>query len=210
MSDEQKKINSKVHTKPPKDTLMIIIAVAIFALGLIIIGYFLYTKRAKSPTAKVQTNISCVKKTALKLVEDEYMSGVFEVGTQVNVLENFYSCNTPQRGDIVYYKFSEHIPPVVRFVRGIPGDNYQLKEDKNKKGRWTISINGKQINSGDEAYYIESNSVPPLKTYELSRHGLLRDDEYILLGNKSPSASDSSNLGLINKSALVGKVVTQE
>lgn len=185
--------------------------VALLILGLLCVGYFLFLRRTKIPKAVViQENTSCVKEPTLKTVEDEFMSGVFEMGTQVNVLENYYDCNTPQNGDIVYYKFSENIAPAVRFVRGVPGDRYSLQEDKTKAGLWTISVNDEPIMAGAEKYYIESNSVPPLKTYELSRHGLLQNDEYILLGNKSPSISDSSNFGLIKKKTLVGKVLLKK
>ena len=99
---------------------------------------------------------------------------------------------------------------MARWVRGLPGDKYTLTENTEKKGRWDILINGEKVKGAGGDYFIESNTVPPLKTYELSRGGVLRPDEYILLSNTPPGLSDSSNLGLVSKKALLGKVVTNE
>jgi hypothetical protein len=207
MSTAKPATTSNSQKSKIKDNLLGNLTVALFVLGLFCVGYVIYVQFSKKASIAKTGNLDCVKKAELQAVSDEFMAGLLEKDAKVKVLENFYNCNAPKVGDLAWYRFSDQIPPVVRFIRGVPGDRYTLKESSDKKGFWTISINNKEVMTSSGPYLIQSSSVPPLKTYELSRNGLLLDDEYILLGNTSPSISDSSNLGLIHKKNLIGKVV---
>jgi hypothetical protein len=201
---------NKMKLSLHKDKWLNTISIGLFVIGLACVGYVLISNFIKKRELANLGNLDCVTATDLARVEDEHMSGVFEKGETLKVLTGFYNCNEAKRGEIAWFRFSEHISPVARFIRGLPGDKYALTENPAKKGQWTLSINGEQVKAGSEIYYLESNTVPPLKTYEISRGGVLRPDEYILLSNKPPGLSDSSNLGLINKKALVGKVIPKE
>ncbi len=189
-----------------KDKLLNTVTISLFVLGALCVLYVILSNYLKKrETAKIG-NMDCVKETKLIAVGDEHMEGLFSKGSQVSVLDNFYNCNDVKRGEYALYRFSPQIDPVVRTVQGVPGDRYSLTEDTAQKGSWKISINGEPVKVNGQDYYIQSNTVPPLKTYELSRGGVLGADEYILLSNVPPGLSDSSNLGLINKKDLVGKV----
>ncbi len=192
-----------------KDKLLNTITIGLFTLGLLCVAYVVISNVLKNRETKNIGNMDCVKETKIVTVQDEHMSGLFEKNASAQILENFYNCNEVRRGDFAWYRFSPQIDPVIRIVKGLPGDKYMLTEytDKEKKGKWTISINGETVKNNDQEYYIQSNTVPPLKTYELSRGGVLGPDEYILLSNVPPGLSDSSNLGLIDKKSLAGKAL---
>ncbi len=195
MTSEQKHTNWLQH-----------VTTVLFVIGLMCVLYVVISNFMKKSELAKSGNLDCVKATVLYTVSDEFMKGLYEKDTQVKALENYYNCNLPQKGDIVMYRFTEQIPPVVRFVRGVPGDRYKLTIINKKKGLWSIKVNDEEVKTESGPYLIESNSVPPLKTYEISRRGVLLKDEYLLFGNVSPSISDSSNLGLISAKFLVGKV----
>jgi hypothetical protein len=192
-----------------KDKLLNTITIGLFVLGILCVAYVVISNLMKNRETSRIGNLDCVKETKVVTVQDEHMAGYFEKNASAQVLENFYNCNAVTRGDFAWYRFSPQIDPVIRVVRGVPGDKYTLTEytEKEKKGQWTISINGETVKAGNQDYYIQSNTVPPLKTYELSRGGVLGADEYILLSNVPPGLSDSSNLGLIDKKSLVGKAI---
>lgn len=190
-----------------KDRWLNTITIGLFAIGVICVVYVLTSSYSRKRSQETTGNLDCVKETSILTANDEFMSGVVKKGENIKVLENFYNCNEVSRGDLAWYRFSNQIAPVVRTVRGLPGDKYTLTQTPDKKDAWKISINGEDITAPDGLYYIYSNSVPPLKTYEISRGGILLADEYILLSNVSPGLSDSSNLGLIRKKDLAGKVL---
>lgn len=189
------------------------IVIGLFTLGLGCFAYVLIVNLMKTNEKKKIGNVNCVKESLRIFANDDLMTEILKKGQPATLLTHFYKCNPVKKNDLVYFRFSEHIDPVIRIVKGVPGDRYQLVEDKSRKGQWTISINGELILDGSspgQPYLMASNSVPPLKTYELSRGGLLREDEYIVLSTRSPSLSDSTNLGLISKNSFVGKVVPSE
>lgn len=199
----------KLHLN--KDKWLNAVTIGLFVVGTLCIIYVVVSNMMKSRQISKIGNMACVKQTQILPVNDEHMTGVADKGTNVSIYDDFYNCNEVKHGDLVYYRFSDQIEPVVRVVHGIPGDRYSLTENADKKGSWFISVNGQNVKAQTgEDYLIESNTVPPLKTYELSRGGILGPDEYILLSAKPPGLSDSSNLGLINKKNLVGRVVLKK
>jgi len=200
--------NTKSKLPLNKDKFLNTVTIGLFALGLLCVGYVLISNYLKKKETREVGNLDCVQETRQIQVLDDHMAGVFTKDQMAPAMTNFYNCNNVQRGEYVLFQFSEQIPPVIRVVRGIPGDRYNLTEDTEKKGRWNIAINGEAVKTLDGGnYFIDSNTVPPLKTYELSRGGVLGPDEHILLSLTPPGLSDSSNLGLVKKKNLVGKVV---
>ena len=192
-----------------KDAILNTLATSLFIVGIVCIAYVLLSRVVRQRELMKVGNLDCVQKQLTKGIEDEHMAEIIQPGRTVRIFENFYKCNNVKRGDMVYFRFSQQIEPVVRVIRAIPGDKYSLSEATDSKGMWQITINGKAIESKGQPYLIKSNSVPPLKTYELSRGGVLAEDEYILLSSNPPGLSDSSNLGLAKRSDFIGKVILE-
>lgn len=190
-----------------KDKFLNSIVIALFTIGIACILYVVIKSWKISQEQKTEGNMACVRSTQVYEVNDPHLKGLFEEGTKLKIYPNYYQCNQVQRGDYVYFSIAEGLPPVVRIVYGVPGDRYELVEDKANKGRWTITINSQPVKAPGGEYFIQSNTVPPLRTYQLSRNGILAENEYIIFSATPPGLSDSGNLGLIQRERFVGKAV---
>jgi hypothetical protein len=190
-----------------KDKFLNTIVIALFVIGGACIVYVVLKSWKISRDQATDGNLACVKENVVYEVKDEFLKGLFEQGTKLRILPNYYQCNKVNRGEYVYFSIADGLPPVVRIVYGIPGDHYDLTPDTSTKGRWNISINSKPVEASGGPYFIQSNTVPPLRTYQLSRNGILADNEYIILSATPPGLSDSSNLGLVKKERFVGRAL---
>ena len=189
------------------DKLLTAMTAALFSVGLGLFGYVFYKNFSSGRSSAQLETTGCVSGTLSKIMEDEYMEGMLDKGDSYQVLKDYYNCNGVKRGELVWFRISAPIPPVVRIVAGLPGDRFEVVKDTKNEKRWLIKVNGEWIKTKNGDFFIETDHTPPLKTYEISRKGVLRDGEYILFSNKAPSLSDSSNLGLIRKRSIEGKVV---
>jgi len=154
-------------------------------------------------------DMSCVKQKLDVSQEDEFMMGLIEQNTKLVVLKDYYDCNKIQRGDIVYTRFSASIQPIVKVVRAVGGDKFEVIPDGGSKRRYHIKVNGEYVTDRMGKFTIESLVVPPLQTYQDARNGVLKDDEVMILSNVSPGKSDSASLGLIKDRFVEGKVIIQ-
>lgn len=190
-----------------KDKTINNITLTLGAFGIACILYVVASNLYKAHQRSLFGNLDCVKENQSVTVNDDFMASRFKKGEAVTVAINFYNCNEVKRNDLVLFQFSEQIAPVLRIVRGLPGDHYALEPSPDDKQKWGLAINGEKILAPDgKPFLLSSESVPPLKTYELSRRGVLMPDEYIILATEPPGLSDSTNLGLIHKASLIGRV----
>ena len=192
-----------------KDRLLNTITMILFVVGAGCIVWVLMKDWSTVKSASEMGNMDCVREKVVETISDPHMEEAIPGGTNMRVFLNYYNCNSVSREDLVWFRFSDSIKPVVRIVKGVPGDRYELQKLDDKK--WSIKINGQAIKTktGND-YFVESNSVPPLKTYEISRKGILRDKEFILLSSNPPGLTDSSNLGLVKPEKLAGRVFGME
>lgn len=191
-----------------KDTLLNTLLVLLLVLGLGCIGYVLYRNFTRTQGVKTLGKLDCVKETYTSERVDEHMNGLLQGGQRVTVYTHYYECNKVERDQYVFFNIAEGLEPVVRVIRGIPGDKYALTEIPGRQGEWSIEINGKPVLADDGSpYFIRSNTIPPLRTYQISRSDKLGKDEHIILSKNPPGLSDSSNLGLVSKSSFIGRAV---
>lgn len=193
-----------------KDRFLNSITTALFVIGAACIAWVLIKNWNLTRSVREVGNLACVKEQFFETIKDPFMAAVYPEGTQVKVLANYYQCNPVQRDQHVWFQFSESIRPVVRIVIGTPGDKYEMTQESDKQ-HWSLKINGQALKTKDgAAYLMENKNVPPLKTYEISRQGVLKDNEYILVSSNPPGLTDSSNLGLINAEKFAGRVIPRE
>ena len=123
-----------------------------------------------------------------------------------NILHNFYSCNPVKRGDLIYLKFSEQLPAVIRTVYGIPGDSFALVFDK-ENNNWNLKINDELVLDPEKTvHFFGGKSRPVLGLYEKSLKNHLPAKNFIVFSDQSPGHQDSSILGVVNVEDFVGKV----
>lgn len=150
--------------------------------------------------------LSCVQQKLPLELHDERMAGLIDSHQQLKVMTNYFSCNPIRRGELVYLKIADNIAPAVRIVRGVPGDKYEVYKVADKADHWRVKINDEDVKAANETLELVSKFAPALRTYQISRQGILRENEYIIFSNTTPSLSDSSDLGLVGKDRVLGRV----
>ena len=188
-----------------RDKLLGAITVLLFLTGISTISWVLFKGYFKKKEFQEVGQLSCVTEEVNTVMKDSHLNGLVNKNDPIKVLKDFYKCNTVKRNDLVYFRISPPIEPVVRVVYGLPGDNFKV-EETDIKNQWHLFINEKRVEIDGSPYFIQSRHTPPLRTYQVSRKGVLGANEYIILSNVPPGLSDSSNLGLIKSNSFEGKV----
>ena len=189
---------------------VIVAATAAFAvLSLIIIFKDHLRPEKKSSYISEQERLKgpCPGKTETLVAKDPAMSALLPEGTKFHMIENWYACKPVERGDLVMYRYSFQRDPVVRQVVGVPGDKFELVEDKVHHS-WNLLVNGKLILDKDkEAHYFGALGRPSvLSLYAKNGKGTLNPKNSIVFNKTSPSQLDSGMFGVVNVDDFLGKV----
>ena len=146
----------------------------------------------------------CPIRTEKRIVRGSSLSPLIESGETVEVFFNYYDCNEVKRGDVVLYNYAGSRNLLIKVVRGVSGDSFELKE---KTGGWRILINGRAIkNSAGEYHLIPDRKVKMLTLYEKSYDGRIPENAYLLLGESISGTTDSSRFGFVHKNDLQARV----
>jgi signal peptidase S26 family len=138
---------------------------------------------------------------------DGSMDGLLKQNQKFKVTQNWYACNPLERGDLVYYRFSTSNDPIVRVLRAIPGDEFEVLRDE-KYGAWNIKVNSDMVmdKASGEPYYFGAKPTATLSLYEKANKGKLQEGDVIVLSNVPPGSNDSGLFGVANVADIVGKV----
>ncbi|MBI5306556.1 signal peptidase I [Candidatus Wolfebacteria bacterium] len=154
----------------------------------------------------VESQKDCVNKIEDRLVRGNSLSGLIEPGASVKILFGFYDCHEIKAGDIIAYNYSGNPEPLIKIVRAVPGDKFQLKRSSDDQNI-NILINGEIIkNSQNQPYLLDTKGYKMLSLYEKDYKGIIPKDTYLILGNLANGSLDSAHFGLIDKSDILGKV----
>jgi signal peptidase I len=139
-----------------------------------------------------------------KIVRGHSFSPYINPGTKIEVLLNYYDCQEIKRGDIVLFNYAGNKDPLIKVVKGIPGDKFELIETI---GGWNIVINNSIVkNFENQPYIISGNKYKMLSLYERDYNGVIPVNAYLLLSNQSSGSIDSTVFGLVDKSSIIAKV----
>lgn len=126
-------------------------------------------------------------------------------GSTVQTLKDYYSCHAIQREDMVIFRIGSDA--LIKIVKGIPGERFLLKKDG--AGMWNIIINDKIVkNSEGIPYAFNEDHYRILHRNETVYGNIIPEGAYLLLGDRPEGTRDSSLLGLMGKSNIIGKVET--
>jgi len=165
------------------------------ALGLIIAGGVFY----------ILSGERCEVQAEERIVRGGSLSPLIENGDTVKVLFGYYNCHKIKRNDVVAYYYAGNKDPLIKIVRGVPGDSFKLEQTE--QGAWHIIINGEILkNSAGYPYLISGKRYEMLALYEKDYKGEIPDGAYLLLGNITSGAQDSTRFGLVGRSDILGKV----
>lgn len=151
------------------------------------------------------TGADCKTTEEKATITGESLAGIFKSGDQVKMIKNYYACKDANREDIVVYSYAGQADPLVKIVKAIPSDKWELK--KNGSG-WNILVNGFPAKtSNGTPYLIGDSSYRMLSLYAKDYGGIIPPNTYLILGNSPEGTLDSTKFGLVDKSGFIGKVV---
>lgn len=144
-------------------------------------------------------------------IKDSSLIDFFKSGNKVKVLLNYYQCNQIERGDIVLYKENSQSEPIIKMVKGIPGDLFGMQGDGIG---WNILINNEiiatsqgdlhQVNVKDGDVLIEYFQSLSSDKYAIPT---IPSKEYLLIENIASGGIENTPFSLANFSSIIGKVV---
>ncbi len=185
---------------------------------LIIIGILIYNSPAgflksffsgaENKNIQVNQNSSaCEVQEMLLRVNGSSLLGFIEDDVEMKALMGYYSCNSVERGDLVLYGYAGNKNPLIKIVKGIPGDEFQLK--KTSAGCWNVLTNGEiSKNFQNEPYCFSDSGYKMLSLYEKDYGGVIPPNAYLIFGNLVGGSMDSSRFGLVGKQDLLGKAIS--
>ncbi len=154
--------------------------------------------------AQNKENQECVFSIEERIVRGNSLDPLIKHGQTIKALFGYYDCNKIKRGDVVLFDFAGNKNFVIKIIKGISGDNFELRKSE---GGWNIIINNKIIkNSENKPYLIFGNAYKMLSLYEKDYKGVIPENAYLLLGNQVSGSVDSTRFGLVHKSGIVAKV----
>lgn len=150
-------------------------------------------------------NQICSYQLEKRIVRGSSLEPLIRNGQEVKVFFNYYKCNEIRRDDIVLYSYAGNNAPLIKIVKGIPGDNFKLV--KAGENQWYILINGEVLkNSQRIPYLISGEKYQLLSIYEKNYQGIIPENAYLLLGNSPSGSTDSTSFGLVSQQDILAKV----
>ncbi len=130
-------------------------------------------------------------------VKGESMEPNFENGDYLIIDEISYRFQSPQRGEIIIFKYPENLSQ--RFIKriiGLPGETIDIRD-----GKITIYENG-EAQILDESGYL-SSSLFTQGNVKIS----LGENEYFVMGDNRPFSYDSRRFGVVPRKDIIGRVI---
>lgn len=145
----------------------------------------------------------CVITIEERVVRGYSLSPFIKDGETVKFFPRYYDCYAVKREDIVLYNYAGDQDPLIKIVKALPGDKFNLQKADNG---WNIIVNEKVLkNSAGETYLIVNQGYQMLSLYEKDYQGVIPQNAYLLLGNLANGSLDSTRFGLVDKSDILGK-----
>jgi len=170
-------------------------------LGVILLGILVWFG-----FSKIKTQTSCPVREEIRTVRGNSLEPLVPSGAEIKALFGYYNCHEIKRGDLVLYHYTGDKVPLLKIVKGIPGDSFHLV--KNTQGEYNLIINGKiVVNSQNMPYVFNGNRYRMLSLYEDDYQGVIPPNTYLLLGDQANGSVDASVFGLVDKSDIIGKAI---
>jgi len=130
-------------------------------------------------------------------VKGESMEPNFENGDYLIVDEISYRFQSPQRGEIVVFKYPEDLSQrFIKRVIGLPGETIGIED-----GKITIYKDGEAQVLNESGYL--SSSLFTQGNIKIS----LRENEYFVMGDNRPLSYDSRRFGVVPGKDIIGRVI---
>lgn len=146
----------------------------------------------------------CLIKTEEMIVRGNSLDPLIKPEQTIKALFGYYDCHEIERGDVVLFDYAGNKNFVIKIVKGISGDKFELRK---LDSGYNIVVNNQIVkNSENKPYLISGNAYKMLSLYEKDYKGLIPENAYLLLGNRISGSVDSTTFGLVDRGGIVAKV----
>jgi len=190
-----------------KKNFIIIIVFLLFLTGGGYAGYIFYQKYFLNFSffSDSDYDTSCITGREENMARGDSLTGVINNGETVEILKGYYNCNPVRRGDIVAYNLSGRTEPIIKIVKGLPGDEFKLEQ--NQHGGYNIIINNQILTVSTGApYELAAGWQKMLELYIHDYKGVIPPNTYLIFGNLPSGSLDSTRFGLVGTDRIAGKV----
>lgn len=130
-------------------------------------------------------------------VKGQSMEPNFENGDYLIVDEITYRFRSPQRGEVVVFKYPQNTSQrFIKRVIGLPGETVEIKD-----GKITVYQADSNVKILDESGYL-FESIPTPGEVKIT----LGPEEYFVLGDNRPASYDSRRWGVLPEADIIGRV----
>lgn len=149
----------------------------------------------------------CLITTETRTVRGASLEPLIHEVEKVSLLAGYYDCHLVERNDIVAYQYAGNSAPIIKQVKGIPGDTFALiLADAN--AHLHIVVNGKILSTSEGiSYALMPRKARMLALYVNDYHGIIPEKSYLILGNLPEGSLDSTRFGLVSEDDILGKVI---
>lgn len=135
------------------------------------------------------------------VIQGSSMEPLLKAGDSLMLLEGYYSCNEPKKGDMVAYKLSSAENPMIKIIRATSEDDVRLEDGM-------LLINREAMkNSADDIYIFNQKQQNMLSLY--IKNNSIPAGSYLLFGDNLHSSRDSREIGAVGKNAMIGKFLAE-
>jgi signal peptidase I len=148
---------------------------------------------------------ACTITRETKTVRGSSMASLIPPETDVIADMGYYTCHTPERGDIVLATYVGNDAPLIKRIHGLAGDTFDFEERENKE--YYILVNGERLqNSEGVLYHFSRSAIQELAKYGKAYGYVIPPNRYLLLGESPEGSMDATRFGFLDRGALVGRV----
>lgn len=138
---------------------------------------------------------------------DVLMTGTIDKGEKFKASFGWYKCHAVERNDIVLLKVPGTQKQVVKIVRALKGDRFEVVREPITRS-WALKINSTLLMYKNKPYFFGDDQFKPtLQIFEKSHKQTLGENEYIVFSGVPPGFEDSSNFGIVSSEEFVAKVI---
>lgn len=149
--------------------------------------------------------VSCPLSSESRVVRGFSMEPLFFAGDALTISFGWYVCHVPVRNDAVLVSFAGNRVPLLKRIRGIPGDTFQILTLPTGEGEFFLNDEILK-NIRGEAYRIPPVRASLWRLYEAEFHGVIPTDKFFVLGEIPTGSLDSSRFGFVSRDDLLGRV----
>jgi len=177
-----------------------------FVAGIVFLVFvFRFFDQRFRPVSVNSFDSSCPVSLEEKTVRGSSMAPLFLPGETIHVVRGWYVCHVPEHGDVILARYAGDDAPILKRVRGIPGDTFAVHLLESGEGE--LWVNRERLaNSRGASYHVSSARAALWQSYEKQFHGIIPSDSFLLLGEVETGSLDSSRFGFALRKDILGKV----